>query len=126
RAELTAGRSNPTRMPMMLITTSSSISVKPRRFRRGLIVRPFRTGRDGRLVRLYSPLAAPDKGFQAPPGPFRETGRTARPGRSFDLLAIDDHVAEVARRRGVEARRAGPVDQEEATVADVAPLERAE
>ena len=29
RADWMAGKSSPTRMPMMLITTSSSISVKP-------------------------------------------------------------------------------------------------
>src|SRR5262249_18161328 len=37
-----AGRSSPTRMPMMLMTTSSSIRVKPRRRRRDLMIGPFK------------------------------------------------------------------------------------
>jgi len=45
RAALTAGRRRPTRIPMMLITTNSSISVKPVRRRRRLrMVRSFLSG----------------------------------------------------------------------------------
>src|SRR5271165_6397434 len=40
RAELMAGSSSPTRTPMMLITTSSSMRVKPRRGR-GVMSGPF-------------------------------------------------------------------------------------
>src|SRR5512135_495861 len=62
RAALTAGRSRPTRMPMMLITTSSSISVKPRRRRgRGLMKDPFLVERR-ELARFYRSPIMIDKG----------------------------------------------------------------
>src|SRR5438445_10082650 len=42
RAFCTSGRSRPTRTAMMAITTSSSMSVKPRRIGERLMIRPYK------------------------------------------------------------------------------------
>src|SRR3954454_15062040 len=86
RAAFTAGSKSPTSTPMMLMTTRSSMSVKPwgRRVRRAVIGVPFiREGRDfeiltaGRSARQAFDPAAPvaaggvvvDAGLSGPAGP---------------------------------------------------------
>ena len=64
RAELMAGSRSPTRTPMMLITTSSSMSVKPRRTTTGTHERSFPGFDDGDSSSVYQRIVAVDNTFK--------------------------------------------------------------
>src|SRR6185312_12369806 len=109
---------------MMLMTTSNSISVKPRR-RRRVIGRVLSRGEKG-LWAILSIRTSIEQDISLRSGEARDgrvaPERHARPapipargeaGRSFDPASVGHAVAEFAGVIGVEAGGLGPVDHEE-------------